>query len=100
MKRSVIMPLSLALFVFTGCSSTTITKKVFDDEPTYKRVETSDTFVQNGPNIYKNGEKKNPCPNNSCVPMYDVTQDKCTDYPVSYRAKRQLVEKDVVIIKE
>jgi hypothetical protein len=65
-----------------------------------KKIETSTGVPQYGPNIYKSASG-GACSGASCVtPQYDVTQDKCTDFPVSYRAKRQIIEKDIVLVKE
>lgn len=65
-----------------------------------KKVETTTGVAQHGPNIYKSASAGS-CSGASCVtPKYDVTQESCCDYPVSYRAKREVIEKDVILVKE
>lgn len=65
-----------------------------------KKIETTTGVPQHGPNIYKSAAGS-ACSGANCVtPKYDVTQDKCTDFPVSYRAKREIIQKDIVLVQE
>lgn len=65
-----------------------------------KKIETTTGVPQRGPNIYKSASGSACSGANCVVPKYDVTQDKCTDFPVSYRAKRDVIQKDIVLVKE
>ena len=74
-----------------------------DDEGEEKKIKkiVKETGVPRyGPNIYKTvGE--GPCGSDGCAKTkYDITQDRATDFPVSYRPKRETIVRDVVLVEE
>jgi|GEM_PF-3309576 len=124
MKKAHIVSIALASsLMLTGCATTTVNttniekkearkgmlppppppsmqQPIVKKKVKIKKIETSTGVPQYGPNIYKSASGS-ACSGANCVtPKYDVTQDKCTDFPVSYRAKREVIQKDIVLVKE
>lgn len=71
-----------------------------ESEKRIKKIVKESGVPQYGPNIYKTvGE--GPCGSNGCSKTrYDITQDGATDFPVSYRPKRETIVKDIVLVEE
>ncbi len=124
MRGSFILTTLLAgsLF-FTGCafntvSNTTIKKEtkksitpmampkkapkriVKQSKKKIKKIVKDSGVPQYGPNIYRSAGR-GPCGSNGCAKTkYDITQDGTTDYPISYRPKRETIIKDIVLVQE
>ena len=124
MKGSFILATALASSLFfTGCafntvSNTTIKKEnkksiipmamprqapktlVKQTKKKIKKIVKDSGVPQYGPNIYRSASR-GPCGSNGCAKTkYDITQDGTTDYPVSYRPKRETIVKDIVLVQE
>jgi hypothetical protein len=119
MKKSFILSTILVGSIFlTGCafntvSNTTIKKNstksitppppVIEKEETKKKIKkiVKKTGVpQYGPNIYKSASGPS-CNGGQCIKsQYDITQTKCLDFPITYRAKREVIQKDTVLFEE
>ena len=124
MRGSFILTTALASSIFfTGCafntvSNTTIKKEtkksitpmampkkapkriVKQSKKKIKKIVKDSGVPQYGPNIYRSASR-GPCGANGCAKTkYDITQDGTTDYPVSYRPKRETIIKDIVLIQE
>ena len=66
-----------------------------------KKIVKKMDVPQYGPNIYKSAASGPACNGPYCVkPKYDITQTQCLDFPITYRAKREVIEKDVVLMEE
>ena len=122
MKRSFVLATILTgSLLLTGCafntvSNTTIKKNssksvtpppppqaVMEKEEPRKKIKkiVKDSGVpQYGPNIYKSSAGPS-CNGAGCIkPKYDITQTKCLDFPITYRAKREIIQKDTVLFEE
>ena len=124
MRGSFILATALASSLFfTGCafntvSNTTIKKEnkksimpmamprqapkalVKQTKKKIKKIVKDSGVPQYGPNIYRSASR-GPCGSNGCSKTkYDITQDGTTDYPVSYRPRRETIVKDIVLVQE
>ena len=122
MKKSFVLSTILASsLLLTGCafntvSNTTIKKnssKSITPPPPQavakkqaprkkiKKIVKKTGVPQYGPNIYKSAAGPSSCNGAGCIkPKYDITQTKCLDFPITYRAKRELIKKDIVLFEE
>lgn len=66
-----------------------------------KKIVKKMNVPQYGPNIYKSASTGPQCNGAHCIkPKYDITQTQCLDFPITYRAKREIIEKDVVLMED
>ena len=122
MKKSFVLSTILASsLLLTGCafntvSNTTIKKnsvKSITPPPPkavakkqaprkrIKKIVKKTGIPQYGPNIYKSSAGPSSCNGAGCIKTkYDITQTKCLDFPITYRAKRELIKKDIVLFEE